>query len=220
MNELNNQKSTGSSTPSPKVYVVITIIILAFGGFYYFRENTVTQSNANSPVTRTFNSSKLGVRFTYADQDLDKKILVQESGDTIFVYLEGTIMEDGQSVQVFSKEPNTSLNQAIQDRFLRGYDRSECFVQSGMDANGSRPATGIAAIIAYPISEANDAWLMNAAKCPAGYSLTNGLSYFWIDRENSDTFVFFSIGQYYIPASSVGTSWHTTLEFIEPRRLI
>lgn len=169
--------------------------------------------NSTTVVTQTYGSARLGVRFSYADQDLGKKILVEEIGNTIYVYTEGTAKEHGQFVQVFSKEPSLTLQQAVERRFLPGYDRSRCYVQTGTDVNGSQPAAGIAAIIAYPIAPAGDDWLMNAEQCPTGYSFTNGLSYFWTDTEDSNKFVFFSIGQYYIPATSSGRSWHDTLQF-------
>lgn len=178
-------------------------------------KNNQKQANTNTIVSRTFESTRLGIRFTYASQDLGKKILVQEIGDTIYVYPEGTKIEDGQYVRVFTKDPNITLKTTVENKFLVGYDKEKCYVQAGTDANQTVPEKGIAAIIAFPVSsDVNTGGLENATNCPAGYRLTNGISYFWTDKDNSDKFVFFSIGQYYIPSTTEGTSWHTTLEFI------
>lgn len=219
MNELKNRKMLTFNRTS---IIVLAVLIVVLAAAFFVRHPSLwqqkipTQENTNAVMIRTFESRKLGVRFTYADRnDLGQKTMVQESGDTIYVYPQGSKMQGGQFVQVFPKEKNETLKQAIERSFLQGYDPTQCYVQSGVDANRTPPKSGIAAIIAYPILEINYAWLENEKKCPPRYSLTNGLSYFWTDKEKPDEFVFFWIGQYYIPATSVGTSWHTTLEFVQ-----
>lgn len=165
---------------------------------------------------KTHVSTKLNIQFSYASQDLNKNILTQELGDTVYVYYEDTEPTSGQSVQVFTKDPKDSLQQAIEKKFLIGYDKTKCYVRSGTDIHSTSPDSGLAAVIAFPVDQnANDDGLSNAKNCPAGYALTNGLSYFWTEAEDSDKFVFFSIGQYFIPSSTEGTSWHTTLQFIK-----
>ncbi len=171
--------------------------------------------NANSATT-TYSNEELGISFQYAREDLGERILVDEVDSTIYVYPEGTPREDGQYVRVFTKDPNATLQQAIQQNFLKGYNQADCFVTKGTDSKGTKPARGIAAVIAYPVpDEPIDEWLKNAEKCPKDYGVTNGISYFWTDAENSDRYVFFSIGQYYIPADVIGTSWHDTLELLK-----
>ncbi len=200
------------------VVTVITIMIIVGASYVFFlankSKNAVT-SNVNEVVVKTYRSDTLGITFRYAPGDLGKRTIVEEKGNTVYVYPEGTRREDGQFVRVFAKDRNTTLQQAVQQNFLRGYDQADCFVKNGTDISGTKPETGIATVIAYPISDAtDDQWLMNAEKCPPDYSLTNGLRYFWTDQESSTRFVFFSTGQYIIPGNSSNVSWHETLQFI------
>lgn len=196
------------------VSVIVGVSVFVLSRYFSGRESASSDAvNTASGGIRTYVSLRLGVRFSYAATDLGKQILVEEKDNTIYVYLEGTPSEEGQFVRVFSKDPSLTLQQAVERQFLQTSDPAACYVQAGIDVNSSLPSTGVAAVIAYPISTDGDDWLERADQCPAGYSLTNGLSYFWTDKDTADTFVFFSIGQYYIPASSVGTSWHTTLRF-------
>jgi hypothetical protein len=196
------------------IFLIVSIILI-FGMTTFFsfpQKKTVTITNT-SPIAKEFTSTALGIQFAYADKnDLGQKTNVKEVGDTVYVYSSDTKPEDGQYVRVFSKKSTETLEQAIKQQFLTGYNSRDCYVQSGTDANKTNSETGIAAVVAYPIVTTDDQWLVNQAKCPVTYSLTNGLSYFWAPSEDSTKFVFFSIGQYYIPVTSSDTSWHTTLK--------
>lgn len=180
----------------------------------YLKASNESGESLTNTSSKIYTSPNLGINFTYATQDLGQNILTQEIGDKVYIYSEGTELVTGQSVQVFSKEPNETLAQAVAKKFLSGYSKTDCYVQSGTDIHATQPDSGVAAVIAFPVDQnATDDGLSNAKKCPTGYALTNGLSYFWTEAEDSDKFVFFSIGQYNIPSSMEGTSWHTTLQF-------
>lgn len=219
MNNLDNKTTIASVKILPIAAVILAVIGSGFLATKYFvlshSNSSSIKANANSTVSHTYTSSKLGVQFFYADQDLGKKILVQESDDKIFVYPEGIKPEEGQFVQVFTKDANSSLQREIEKKFLHGYKPADCFTISWVTELGSKPTTGITAVINFPRdrTDAVTPWWDNGKECPPNYSLSNGLAYFWTDKENSSKFVFFSIGQYYIPATTVGTSWHTTLKF-------
>ncbi len=198
--------------------VIVTIILVALASIWIVlaTRSTINVDNSSSrTTTREFRSQRLGVSFTYASQDLGKQILVEEAGSTIYIHPENVAREQGQYVQVFSKSRDISLSQAIQQQFLSAQQLTKCQVKNGMDADGAQPTNGIAAIISFPLStDANTDGLGLRQNCPDQYSLTNGLSFFWTDGEQSTTFVFFSIGQYFIPSTTAGTSWHTTLHFL------
>lgn len=201
------------------VMVVIFMVVILNKQKIYSTQNTLTSStsnNTNTVTVQTYHSSKLGIQFSYADQDLGQKVVIQESGDKAFVYFEGTNVEDGQSVQVFSKSSTETLQQAVENKFLSGYNRADCFVQDGTDVHKTPPISGVAVVVAFTISQDVDSdGLDNADKCPKNYSLTSGVSFFWTDQDNSERFVFFNIGQYYILGDNKNPSWHTTLRFIE-----
>lgn len=196
--------------------IIISVCAIVLGNYVMSRLGNKNSDTTYTVTTKTFQSTKLGLRFTYAERDdLGHIIRVQESGDTIYVYPENTSPQNGQFVRVFSKTANETLKQAVEARFLINTNPEDCYVNSGTDANGTKPTSGKAVIITYPIiNDANNTWLVNSKKCPVGYSLSDGLSYFWTEKESRDKFVFYNIGQYLIPATTVGTSWHVTLKFI------
>jgi hypothetical protein len=194
----------------------ILVIVSGFVAVYGIKMRSDGVRSSASTVSREYTSHRLGVRFTYISQDLGKKIIVEEEGTKIFVHYEHDRSELGQYVQVFQKSPQMSLAQAVQEQFLSTQQNTVCTVKSGIDSSGTQPTSGVAAIISFPIGhDANTDGLELGKNCPEGYSISNGLSYFWTTHEQSPKYVFFSIGQYTIPSSAQGGSWHTTLKFLE-----
>lgn len=203
---------------SKNIYLTIAVVLIIGATIYFtLSQKKVATVTNTSPVVKEFTSTVLGIQFSYADKnDLNQKTSVKEVGDTVYVHSSDTKPEDGQYVRVFSKKSTETLEQAIKQQFLTSYNSRDCYVQSGMDVGKTKPDTGITAIIAYPIVATNDQWLINQAKCPAVYTSTNGISYFWVPSNSSTKFVFFSIGQYIIPGNTSTDSWHTTLTLTPP----
>lgn len=181
------------------------------------KASTDTVDPAN-PNVHTYTSYKLGVQFQYWSSS-GQKAGVLEQGDRIYVYAIPAVGEaqptKGQSLEVFAKTAAMSLQQAVTDRFLKNYDAKDCFVTAGTDSTGSKSKTGIAAVINFPSNtDANKPWWANGEKCPAGYSLSNGLGYFWTDADTAEKYLFFSIGQYAIGGNNQQTSWHESVKFV------
>lgn len=219
-----SSSNRGSVSTPVVAALVVFLVITAFLIFYYNGRKPDNKRNANSSTSITNNTSDdvlqyrsttLGVSFNYVGQDNGKRILIKEIDDTIYVYPDGTEPEQGQFVRVWSKGQDVTLENALRKVFLTGYDPKKCYVTSGIDSLGTKPASGIAAVINFPApSDTSSPWWVNGDKCPAGYSLSNGLAYFWTDVQTAAKFVYFSIGQYSIPSGANQASWHSTLEFL------
>jgi len=166
-----------------------------------------------------FSSASLGISFHYAKGDSGTDFATKESGDKAYVYMKTAQPETGQWVQVFSKPAKTSLEDAIKSQVLQGYSLTDCIVKLVSDPNkssGSAATPGITfAMITIPQSPDDDpgAIQTKAAKCPQPYAAVGGLAYFMTTNNAPERFVFFSIGQYFIPAEQ-NHPWQTTLKFI------
>lgn len=160
---------------------------------------------------KTFTSQALGTTFTYLEKQGEETIGVKEMENKIYIYT--SFAKDpttGQSLQMFKKNKNETLAQAIKAQFLAGKPEQECFVESYTLSN-NYPGSYVGAAIAYPTSSQDDLSTMEekASKCSPKYAKSNGLSYFLMDANHPDKFYFLSIGQYAI--SSEKMPWQDTL---------
>ncbi|MCL5433121.1 MAG: hypothetical protein M1524_03355 [Patescibacteria group bacterium] len=158
-----------------------------------------------SPNSNLFSSDKLGVSFLYAKLqeagNNSTKVNVQETGNKVYVYINGTEPESGQSVEVFQKNPADSLEQAISKQFLSGISKSDCFVKISTDKN--LPSNFTKATIGYPVpTNSTEPYFIFGEKCPQNYKESNGISYFLEDLNHPDKFLYFSIGQYGISSET------------------
>lgn len=182
------------------------------------KESTDVVDQKN-PSVHTYTSYKLGVQFNYWS-DSEQPAAVLEQGSKIYVYWNGTkgktVPTEGQWLEVFSKKTTKTLQQAVTDAFLKDYSSKDCYATAGTGVNGTKSTTGVAAVINFPaLSNGNDPWWANGDKCPATYSLTNGLSYFWTSSDTSTKYVFYSIGQYAIRGADKSTPWQESVRFID-----
>jgi hypothetical protein len=165
-----------------------------------------------------FNSKALGISFHFASSANGTDFAAKEIGDKVYVYMKSGQPESGQWVQVFSKPTKTSLEDAIKTQVLQGYSLTDCIVKIVGDPNkgsGAAATPGYQfAMITLPQSSDDDmaAIQAKAAKCPQPYAAVGGLAYFMTTSAAPDRFVFFSIGQYAIPAEQ-NNPWQTTLKF-------
>jgi hypothetical protein len=164
-----------------------------------------------NPSGNTYRSEKNNVAFYYASktQGSNETIEVSELGNKIYVYPKGMEPTKGQSVEIFTKDPAITFEQAISNQFLKGISPDVCFVQK----EKSTDANIVKATIAYPVpANSDEPSFMFGDACPANYKRTNGMAYFYYDIRVPAKFFFFSIGQYGINAysNSQNTMWQDT----------
>ncbi len=167
----------------------------------------------------TFTDPALRISFTYMREDNGMQFAVKQSGDRVYVYAASMAPEAGQWLQVFQKPSDQSLEDAIRAQVLKGYSAQDCLVVQTPDPNAGTPVPGgeIFARIEVPRSENDtpETLQAKAGKCPQPYAAIGGLAYFMQDLAHPDRFVFFSIGQYYIPGAN-GQPWQTTVQVLGP----
>lgn len=228
-----------------QIAAIVVAGILIIGGVsygsYYLWQNSgekVSQNTSPSPSVSVspfivssasidcgsagkFISENLGIAFCYAKQMYGKETDIKTVGNKVYV---GGL--DGQSVEVFQKDKNDTLEDAIKKTFLRGYSEKDCFVAKSQKSD-QNPVSYISGgyimdeAIDYPEPTNSDSYFWeNAKSCPAGYSRANGIRYFLMDEKHSDIFLFFDIGQYIIPVdASLSTDrwvpWQNTIKFLD-----
>ncbi|KKW42739.1 MAG: hypothetical protein UY92_C0004G0075 [Candidatus Magasanikbacteria bacterium GW2011_GWA2_56_11] len=150
------------------------------------------------PGTRVYVSGPLGVGFTYNPiSDSSEEVKLTETGNKIYVHLASQAPADGQWVEIFDKDPQMTLAAAVAARFLKGLDPKDCFVrQSDSIKLDQRPGYTAAAISYPPPADPEEPGWANSEKCSPPYSESNGISYFLMNENNPDRFVFVSVGQY------------------------
>ena len=156
----------------------------------------IFQLSKKEAGTKTYYSDVLGVGFTYVSTQTDGRVVtVTEKGSKIYVHNVGEEPSSGQSIEVFEKEGSDTLEEAIQKRFLTGYDKDMCFVKI-YDTNDLGLPTYVSAGISFPSTNNPEApWWENGEKCPQPYSETNGAQYFLANNDVSGKFLFVKIGQ-------------------------
>jgi len=119
--------------------------------------------------------------------------------------------DQGQYVEIFEKDSEQTLKEAIEEQFLKDYSSDKCWVEEiirEVNPNNYEYAT-----IEYPVSTDGDFPWENWSSCPS-YSRSNGISYFMADPQHPDKFTFFSIGQYALQTNDKSL-WQETFKFIE-----
>ena len=189
-----------------KLILIVGITVLAVAGYVALGKSDGNPEDiSKSELTKAFDmddkaegtklyySDRLGIGFTYIPEpDLAPGYVVSVVEEESKI-----IVDEEQSVEVFTKNPKMTLEQAITERFLKGYDPEKCFVKI-YDADIEVDAPGyVAAGISFPEPEnPEDAWWTNNVDCPQNYSETNGVSYFLMNTEVPEKFVFVEVGQY------------------------
>lgn len=171
------------------------------------------------PNVKTFTSPDLGIRFSYLEkQQTPGTMSTKQMGNKVYVYDTKYPADQGQYVEVFTKEKGDTLETAIGKMFLKDYPPADCFAEKISDpvAKQAHPNSFVFAHITFPKSENFSMEELDAKsqKCPKGYTETNGISYFLNDTNHPTQFVFFSIGQYAINGPN-NTTWQNTIEFLK-----
>jgi|GEM_PF-579122 len=177
-----------------------------------------TPAPAN-PNVATFTDPALRISFNYLRQDNGTQFDVKQAGDKVYLYMTTLPPEQGQWLQVYQKPPDQTLEDAIRQQVLKGYSAQDCLVVKAQDPNTGSPTPPgqVFASIDLPRSadDTMEALQAKAAKCPQPYAAIGGLAYFMEDTAHPDRFVFFSIGQYYVPGGN-GQPWQTTVRILAP----
>ncbi len=148
--------------------------------------NRILELSKKEYGTKIYYSDELGVGFTYLSYTTSP-INVTESGSKIDVI--------GQTIEVFTKDPKISLEQAIKDKFLQGYNPSDCFVKTH-ETSEQKLSNYISAVISFPpTNDPNGPWWENSEKCPQYYSEINAVQYFLMNKDVPGKFLFVRIGQ-------------------------
>ncbi|MDB4940364.1 MAG: hypothetical protein JWO40_789 [Candidatus Doudnabacteria bacterium] len=164
-----------------------------------------------------YTSYKLGVTFTYVNDGQQVNTKVKEIGDTIYVYYADLNADPlkGQSIQVYKKDLNTSLETAIANQTKA--DLSQCEVKVVDQATGdfsgpAFPSTYVQAFVSdktgkYSFPELNPS-------C-SHYQASNSVAYFLMDKNKPDKYAYVSVGQYAILGDDQNESvdWASTIRF-------
>lgn len=167
---------------------------------------------------KTYTSEKLSLTFTYLVNQNDQKIIVKENGNRICVTYDpqDNKCSEGQFLEVFDKSKTQRLEDAIKNKFLVTYSPEDCFIDSDPvhyeDIHPAMRNYEIAEITFPKTSDPNLPWWTNAEKCPQMYTSTNGVSYFLMDKDHSDKYLYFHIGQYGIESGN-NKLWQDTVMF-------
>ena len=174
-------------------------------------------------------SKNLDISFKYFQNEKDKKPMkVKEIGNKVYLYINYSDTEpdnptSGNHLEVFTKDPNISLEKVINQKFLKDYSPENCEVIY----KSMSPPYGISqSHIKYTpefeyvyIKVANinpdDTYSERqekASHCPVEYAYYNGIRYFVMDKNHPDKFAFVNIGQSSF-GSYPGLSWDLTLQF-------
>jgi hypothetical protein len=145
--------------------------------------------NEKVPGTKLFYSDALGFGFTYINAGWEEWGVSDDYPRV--VELGNKVTLDSQSIEVFWKSSEVSLKEAIEERFLEGYDSEDCFVVVRVD-----DSERIYMDISFPHeNEVGEPWWANGEKCPQEYSETNGATGFFMVKEFPDRFFFYRMGQ-------------------------
>lgn len=192
--------------------VLIGVTLLASAGYLYLR-------HMSQPSTILFTSSRLGISFSHISAQGGDAIATREVGDTIYVYDTKLPYLQGQYVQVFVKDPQDTLEQAITQIVLKGFNLHDCPIGPARVAL-SYPATYKLASIRYAVShpDPNGGWpIVDETKCPKGFTELPdaGIAYFLVDTQHPAKLFFFYIGLSAIQASADSSNsllWQETLK--------
>jgi len=205
--------------------IIVTVAALAVLGiavyFSIFNSNIAGVSPTPTPtsqigVSKTFTSSDLGISFQYVKYpDANMVIGVKEEGNKVYVFMNNTVAENGQFVEVFKKDLNETFEASIKRQILANFPSSKCKIE----VSPSNIYTGgYVAEISYPApTDPNQPAWANMKLCNENYANTNGIRYFLYDPNHPDKFLYFDIGQYAIPGQGTFETnvipWQDTIQF-------
>lgn len=161
-------------------------------------ENSSQVESRLKDGTQTYTSDKLGLTFTYDPKPSESfDVKVTEKDNKVYLYGSNETPEQGKVIEMFTKESDQSLKDAIQTKLLARTNPADCFVADiQRSPQDPRPLTFQFSEISYPAPDDPSApFWQNSTKCPQAYAKTNAVQYFMMDSAYPDKFYFLKLGQ-------------------------
>jgi hypothetical protein len=187
------------------------------------------------PIPYTSNS--LGIRFTYYPQLSVQNFFTREIGNRIYIYdnvtegsggqpFPGTDAEflgphgpGGKYVEVFIKNPTTSLTDAVRKQFLAGTSPNDCSIIPAPNVKPFLEKSYEAVMIRANIPPTPDLTYQQRQeyfkRCKNHSSNFVGVSYFVMDPRFPEKFIFVELGEDDIPAGVNGLMWDGSIEVLQ-----
>lgn len=192
------------------------------------------------PGTKVFASKNLGIKFTYTPDLLNagitpEKIKVREVGNKVYLFWgpdkNMTLNPfSAQTIEMFKKDPKTSLEDAIKQKFFTDKSPKDCVVKISdiysPDINNPRPElnwpdVAFGDVLIPGVESMDDPRMEEQESCAPGHGVTNGVRFFFMNKNVPDKFYFVSFGQESIssdgtPATKDGRlhSWYHSLRIV------
>ena len=216
----------------PFVLIIVVMLVIAGNSTKVFQQFGTPSSPTPTPTpapSKTFTSDKLGISFSYLTVISGRQnFFTKEIGDTVYLYYNlstnqpfvgsdaeflKTIPGHGYSVEVFTKDPQQALQDAIKQQFLTGHSENDCFVRTTRNGHPREDESFQTAIIDFPHhSNQTHAQLeASVAKCPYVKSFDDA-SYFMMDPKHSNKLLYVKLGQDNIPSGVNGSMWDATIK--------
>lgn len=189
--------------------------------------NKIFEMDKKSKDTKLFYSEKLGVGFTYSlPEDIPSNIyeisaVEKGNGVALGYYEKGSTKSEWVNLEVFTKDPKDTLEQAITKELLSGIDSKKCFAQkhSDIDSLKEQQRQYNYAEIFYPVPTNGDVWFGGITNCPEKvqtYAATNGRQFFSEDPKVPSKYLFVRVGQESIASSGLGNEgWERSIRILK-----
>lgn len=177
----------------------------------------IFELSEKEPGTEIYYSDNLGVGFSYLRYSSP-----YASSSPIKITEPGNRIDFGfHTIEVFTKDPKISLEQAIEKRFLQEYSSSDCFVKV-YDTSEQRSSDYVKAEISFPpTNDPSAPWWQNSDKCPQHYSQRNAVRYFLMNKDVPGKFLFVDIGQDSVASDGTpvtegdGSGWYSSIRILK-----
>lgn len=164
-----------------------------------------------TPNIQTYTSQNLGISFQYnagsapGDRNYLAPVYVKEIGDKVYLY---QVFQNGKnnfdtnnlSVQVLSKDPSQTLEEAVRQQFLQGYSAQTCLFKDNSGNTPGMPASDIRLSV-QPVDMNQNMGGVPKTDCPASLIGDNQNSYFLMDTAHPGKFLFFHISGGNLPGN-------------------
>lgn len=195
---------------------------------------TITPSYPSStpqptPKAVEYTSDNLGVSFLYISKEGSQNLYVKEIDDHIFLYFPNenvpfTGTDDGflkkfattnsKYMEVFKKDPNQSLTDAIKQHILSGYKEDDCVLKEYTYGPSKRDPSFQSIVVSYDRTKvaSHSDWYKKKDICPVKYTQFGGHYYFTMDKNHPGTFIFVAMGQDSIGSGIENIPWDQTIK--------
>lgn len=122
-------------------------------------------------------------------------------------------------VEVFNKNPQLSLTDALRQQFLAGYSEADCSIVYPYRPGDPKEDMSYQTATIQIVRRTADTWRQldaKLAKCPAGYTESGrGILYFMMDPKHPNKLLFLKIGQDNLPSGVGGLMWDGTIKVLQ-----